>query len=97
MIIYYTILILAAIFGFFYMATTTVTFHPFSFKCETLGRAVGLTLMLIGFWYYTYSIYRQGVHDGVQGAKDAIFTWAKGQSGTITDTATVEDADDTTK
>lgn len=54
-----------AVIGFFWMAETTITFSPFSFKTEALSKAIGFFLIIIGIAFIEN-------HSEKKGAKKAV-------------------------
>ena len=57
---------------FFYMADTTITFSPFSFKVERLSFAFGWLFLSVGIVLMQINTYNRGVHDGAKAMRDAV-------------------------
>ena len=68
--------IILTVICFFWLADTTITFSPFTFKCERPWHAVGMFMLIIGIAITNVSAYnrgyKKGANDGVTEFKDAL-------------------------
>jgi hypothetical protein len=54
--------LLLAVFCFFWMAETKVTFSPFTFEMVKLHKAIGFFLIIIGIWFIEYQSEKVGAN-----------------------------------
>jgi hypothetical protein len=68
--------IILSVICFFWLADTTITFSPFTFKCERPWHAIGMFMLIIGVAITNGSAYNRGYQkgatDGVTEFKDAL-------------------------
>jgi len=64
--------IILTVICFFWLADTTITFSPFTFKCERLGHAIGMFAVVIGIAIMNSSAYTRGKEAGIKLAGEVI-------------------------
>lgn len=56
--------IILTVICFFWLADTTITFSPFTFKCERIWHAVGMFAVIIGIGIMNGTSYNKGYEQG---------------------------------
>ena len=69
---YMILTIILTVLCFFWLADTTITFSPFTFKCERIWHAVGMFMLIIGVAITNGSAYRKGKEEGIKLAGEVI-------------------------
>jgi amino acid transporter len=64
--------IILTVICFFWLANTTITFSPFTFKCERPWHAIGMFMIIIGVAITNYNAYRKGTEHGIKLAGETI-------------------------
>ena len=64
--------IILTVICFFWLADTTITFSPFTFKCEKLWHAIGMFMLIIGVTITNVSAYNRGYKKGAKDFKEEI-------------------------
>ena len=70
MIVFYIIMMIAT---FFILAKTTITFSPFSIKCEETLTAIGWIMLLVGASLLSYDSHRTGREKATKEIKQELF------------------------
>ena len=69
---YMILTIILTVLCFFWLADTTITFSPFTFKCERIWHAVGMFMLIIGVAITNGNAYRKGKEEGIKLAGETI-------------------------
>lgn len=55
---------------FMFIAETTITLKPFSIHCNSIMKAIGITLILSGVIILNEYYYKKGIHECIKMTKD---------------------------